>query len=96
MITRVLIISVCSFLVFSCVPPKRTKYYTRKVVTAKTVDIVNGSTRYNVAFVGGDSHDLTFGLYTKYNVGDTIHFVKEDGWDWKVTTKKQYYEQTKK
>lgn len=96
MISRVLIISVCTFLVFSCVPPKSTKYYTCKVVKAKTIDVVKGSTRYNVAFVGGDSHDLTFGLYTEYNVGDTIHFIKEDGWYWRVITKKQYYEQTKK
>jgi hypothetical protein len=58
--------------------------YKLEIVQAKTIDFKNGTTRYNIAYESGLSESFTFGLYTKYNVGDTICFKREKNWFWKI------------
>lgn len=53
----------------------------KRIVKDKTIDTYNGSTRYNIAFKDGSCEAFDFGLYTKYEIGDTICFKrKKDMW----------------
>jgi hypothetical protein len=69
----------------SCVQNKQIEYeYRQHIVKAKTIDLINGSTRYNIAFTDGASESFSFGLYSKYEVGDTICWKREKNWLWYV------------
>ena len=48
----------------------------RTVVKAKTVDVSKGNTRYHIAFSNGMSKSITFGLYSRYEVGDTVCLIR--------------------
>ena len=58
--------------------------YKQQIVKAKTADLKDGNTRYNIAFTDGDSEIFSFGLYSKYEVGDTICWEREKGGLWYV------------
>jgi hypothetical protein len=65
---------------FSCDNNVNIEYeYKQQVVSAKRIDLADGSTRYNIAFTDGDSDDFSFGLYTKYQIGDTVFWKREKG-----------------
>jgi hypothetical protein len=46
--------------------------FKKQIVKAKTIDLVDGTTNYNIAFTDGDSKSFSFGLYSKYEINDTI------------------------
>ena len=53
----------------------------QQIVKDKTIDLKNGSTRYNIAFNDGSCEFFSFGLYTKFEINDTICFKrKKDMW----------------
>jgi hypothetical protein len=58
--------------------------YKQQIIQAKTVDLKDGSTRYNIAFTDGVSESFSFGLYSKYEVGDTVCWKREKGRGWYV------------
>lgn len=58
--------------------------YKKQIVKAKTIDLKDGNTRYNIAFTDGDSETFDFGLYSKYEVGDTVCWKREKNWVWYV------------
>lgn len=64
-------------LTVSCVKKEVTTVTSKKIVAAKTIDQVNGNTRYNIAFKDGSSRSFSFGLYTKYKILDTVTFQKK-------------------
>ena len=71
--------------VFSSCKQRPVEYeYKQQIVKAKTIDLKDGNTRYNIAFTDGDSETFTFGLYSKYEVGDTIYWKREKGQWWYV------------
>lgn len=71
--------------VFSSCEQRPVEYeYKQQIVKAKTIDLRNGNTRYNIAFTDGDSETFSFGLYSKYEVGDTICWKREKGCLWYV------------
>ncbi len=71
--------------VFSSCKQKLVEYeYKQQIVKAKTIDLKDGNTRYNIAFTDGDSETFSFGLYSKYEVGDTICWERESNWLWYV------------
>lgn len=71
--------------VFSSCEKRPVEYeYKHQIVKAKTIDLKDGNTRYNIAFTDGDSETFNFGLYSKYEVGDTICWKREKGWLWYV------------
>jgi predicted metalloprotease with PDZ domain len=71
--------------VFSSCEPRTVEYeYKQQIVKAKTIDLKDGSTRYNIAFTDGSSENFDFGLYTKYEVGDTVCWKREKNWLWYV------------
>lgn len=71
---------------FSSCKQRHVEYeYKQQIVKAKTIDLRNGNTRYNIAFTDGDSEEFSFGLYSKYEVGDTICWRREKGYLWYVT-----------
>jgi hypothetical protein len=71
--------------VFSSCKQKTVEYeYKQQIVKAKTTDLKDGTTRYNIAFTDGDSETFSFGLYSKYEVGDTICWKREKNWVWYV------------
>lgn len=71
--------------VFSSCEQSPVEYeYKQQIVKAKTIDLKNGDTRYNIAFTDGDSETFSFGLYSKYEVGDTICWKREKGRWWDV------------
>ena len=71
--------------VFSSCEQRPVEYeYKQQIVKAKTIDLKDGSTRYNIAFTDGNSEPLNFGLYSKYEVGDTICWERERNWLWYV------------
>lgn len=75
--------------VFSSCEQRPVEYeYKQQIVKAKTIDLIDGNTRYNIAFTDGDSESFSFGLYSKYEVGDTIYWKREKGWLWYVSCPK--------
>lgn len=70
--------------VFSCKQREIQYEYKQQVILAKTIDLENKNTRYNVAFTDGSSESFSFGFYSKYEVGDTICWKREKGWLWYV------------
>lgn len=69
---------------YSC-KERPTEYeYKQQIVKAKTIDLKDGNTRYNIAFTDGDSETFDFGLYSKYEVGDTVCWKREKNWLWYV------------
>lgn len=71
--------------VFSSCEQRPVEYeYKQQIVKAKTIDLKDGNTRYNIAFTDGDSETFDFGLYSKYEVGDTICWMRKKGWFWYV------------
>lgn len=71
--------------VFSSCRQRPVEYeYKQTIVKAKTIDLERGNTRYNIAFTNGDSEEFSFGLYSKYEVGDTICWKREKNWLWYV------------
>jgi hypothetical protein len=69
---------------YSCVQRPVEYEYKERIVKAKTIDLEDGNTRYNIAFTDGGSETCSFGLYSKYEVGDTICMKRENGWTWYV------------
>ena len=69
---------------FSCgsnSEPKPTFF--QRILSVKTKDIKNGTTCYKFAFSNGEDVEVSFGLYAKYNIGDTVCFEKHNdivGW----------------
>lgn len=63
--------------------------YKQTIVKTKTIDLYNGSTRYNIAFTNGESHAFEFGLYSKYEVGDTICWQNCDSYQYWYTSCKK-------
>jgi hypothetical protein len=53
--------------------------YTKKrvVVLAKRIDIEEGTTRYNIAFTDGTDASFTFGVYSNYEIKDTMFLIKD-------------------
>jgi hypothetical protein len=71
--------------VFSSCEQRPVEYeYKQQIVKAKTIDLKDGNTRYNIAFTDGDSEAFSFGLYSKYEVGDTVCWKREKDWLWYV------------
>jgi hypothetical protein len=71
--------------VFSSCEPRTVEYeYKKQIVKAKTIDLKDGNTRYNIAFTDGNSETFDFGLYSKYEVGDTVCWKREKNWLWYV------------
>lgn len=70
---------------FSCEQKPVEYEYKQQIVKAKTIDLKDGNTRYNIAFTDGTSNSFSFGLYSKYGVGDTVCWKREEGWFWYVT-----------
>jgi hypothetical protein len=71
--------------VFSSCEPITVEYeYKQQIVKAKTIDLKDGNTRYNIAFTDGNSEAFSFGLYSKYEVGDTVCWKREKNWLWYV------------
>ena len=71
--------------VFSSCEQRPVEYeYKQQIVKAKTIDLRDGNTRYNIAFTDGCSESFSFGLYSKYEVGDTICWKCEKDWLWYV------------
>ena len=71
--------------VFSSCTPRPVEYeYKQQIVKAKTIDLKDGNTRYNIAFTDGNSETFDFGLYSKYEVGDTVCWKREKNWLWYV------------
>lgn len=69
---------------YSC-KERSTEYeHKQQVVKAKTIDFKDGSTRYNIAFTDGSSDAFSFGVYSNYEVGDTICWERENGWYWYI------------
>lgn len=64
--------------------------YKYEVVAAKTKDLEDGDTRYNIAFKSGYSSSFSYGLYNYYEIGDTVWFEHNSGdfVDWRVIDKK--------
>lgn len=73
-----------SIIFYSCERKTLEREYRQRVVQAKTIDMWSGNTRYNIAFTDGVSEAFSFGLYSKYEVGDTVCWEREDGW-WYIT-----------
>lgn len=83
----VLTLTILSLILYSCVEITPTIYeYKQLVVKNKTVDLHQGTTRYNIAFTSGESEEFSFGLYSKYEIDDTVCFKREKGWIWYVTS----------
>ena len=73
--------------VFSSCEQRPIEYeYKQQIVKAKTIDLMNGNTRYNIAFTDGNSEEFSFGVYSRYEVGDTVCFEREKGHLWYVTS----------
>ncbi len=57
--------------------PKPTFF--QRIISAKTKDVKNGTTCYKFAYSNGQNDEVSFGLYVKYDIGDTVCFKKENG-----------------
>lgn len=58
--------------------------YKQQIIKSKTVDLKDGNTRYNIAFTDGSSEAFSFGIYSKYEIGDTICWKREKNWIWYI------------
>jgi hypothetical protein len=69
---------------FSCGSNSESKStFFQRIISAKTKDVKNGTTCYKFAYSNGDNDEVSFGLYSKYNIGDTVCFEKQNdivGW----------------
>jgi hypothetical protein len=66
---------------YSCVQRPFEYEIKQQIVKDKTIYLKNGNTRYNIAFEDGSCKTFDFGLFTKYEIGDTICFKrKNDAW----------------
>ena len=71
--------------VFSSCEQRPVEYeYKQQIVKVKTIDLKDGNTRYNIAFTDGNSETFDFGLYSKYEVGDTVCWKRVKNWLWYV------------
>ena len=62
---------------FSCNQADKSYKHKKRVVKNKIVER-GKTTRYNIAFTNGESDYFSFGLYSKYEIGDTICFESLD------------------
>ncbi len=83
---RLYIAFACLFLVlvFSCTQRPIEYEHKLTIIKDKTIDLKDGNTRYNVAFTDGNSESFSFGLFSKYEVGDTICWEREINSFWYV------------
>ena len=71
-------------LIVSCSNPVTEYEYKSNVIKSKTIDLEDGTTRYNVAYYNGISDSYSFGLYESFEVNDTICWKREKGWFWHI------------
>lgn len=71
---NILICLLLLFFITSCVSNEIE--FKKEIVKNKTIDLFEGTTRYNIAFKSGTSDAFSYGLYEKYNIGDTICFQR--------------------
>lgn len=64
-------IIIIASLLFSCTIKNNIRYE-KRIIIAKTKDLECGSTVYRLAYNDGSTHNVDFGLYSKYNIGDTL------------------------
>lgn len=66
---KYLIIILC-FLFVSC--NEYPKTYKNSVIINKKTEYYRGIAKYLIAFDDGSDLETTFGMYSKYNIGDTL------------------------
>ena len=71
-------------LFYSCDKGRIEYEFKQTIIKAKTIELKDGDTRYNIAFTDGSSEYFNFGLYSYYEVGDTICWRREKNWFWYV------------
>ncbi len=79
--------TLCSVLVavvlLSCNFKKREVKTKQEIIVAKTIEYNNRDTKYHIAYKSGSSDYFDYGLYVKYDIGDTICFER-GSWIWYV------------
>ena len=66
--------------------PREEYKQSHRVVADKKETLHYGVTRFTIAFEDGSSENFSFGIYTKYNVGDIVCMESKRGWVWYIKT----------
>jgi len=69
----------------------------KEIVSNKAETLSAGTTQYQVAYESGESDKVSFGIYHKYDKGDTLYFYKNDEdvfIRWQLIDKDIYYQMT--
>jgi hypothetical protein len=66
---------------FSCNISKPEVKFKKLVVNAKRIEYGAGYSRYVIAFTNGSSDNFSFGIYSKYEKGDTLIIKEVDGYE---------------
>lgn len=64
-------------LLMSCKEQKMKYEHKQTVVNTKAKIKVDGNDKFILSFSDGESEYCSFGEYTKYKVGDTLHWERE-------------------
>ena len=82
---KFLVFLTLSIFLFGCSCFKDPPIQFKMNIVASSVErLVNGTTTYTIAYENGHTDNVYYGVYVKYQKGDTIYFIKKNdflGWD---------------